>query len=35
MSVFSAGLIAILLAIQWVEEVKPTRVVICLDFCQL
>ncbi|XP_052421445.1 uncharacterized protein LOC127964936 [Carassius gibelio] len=30
-SVFTTGLIAILLAIQWVEEVQPTRVVICTD----
>ncbi|XP_042577005.1 uncharacterized protein LOC122136668 [Cyprinus carpio] len=30
-SVFTTELIAILLAIQWVEEVKPTRVVICTD----
>lgn len=30
-SVFTTELIAILLAIQWVEEVKPTRAVICSD----
>ncbi len=30
-SAFTTELIAILLAIQWVEEVKPTRVVICSD----
>ncbi len=30
-SVFTTELIAILLAIQWVEEVKPIRAVICSD----
>jgi ribonuclease HI len=28
-----AELMAILLAFQWVEEVKPDRVVICSDSC--
>ena len=30
---YIAELMAILLALQWVEEVKPDRVVICSDSC--
>ncbi len=30
-SVFTAELIAILLALQWIEEIQPTKAVICTD----
>lgn len=30
-SVFTTELIAILLAIQWVEKAKPKRIVVCSD----
>ncbi len=30
-SVYTAEMVAILIALQWVEEVKPSAVVICLD----
>ena len=32
-SVYTMELLAILLAAQWVEEVRPDRVVICSDSC--
>ena len=31
LAVYTAELMAILLALQWVAEVKPDRVVICCD----
>jgi hypothetical protein len=33
LAVYMAELMTILLALQWVEEVKPDRVVICSDSC--
>ncbi len=31
MAIFTAEMIAIILALQWVEEVKPNKVIICSD----
>ena len=33
LAVYTAEMMAILLTLQWVEEVKPERVVICSDLC--
>ena len=33
LAVYTAEMMAILLALQWVEEVKPASVVICSDSC--
>ena len=31
MSVFTAEMVAAIISLQWVEEVRPDRVVICTD----
>ncbi len=35
LSVYSPELTAIIIGLQWVEQIKPNRIVICSDFYQL
>lgn len=32
-SIFTTELLAIILALQWIEEVQPARTMICTDSC--